>query len=427
MADDDQTERDTVPLPDAENPAPEVPPAHGHLIGASATSGPGATRPIASPFQIAPPGADADADDVADDADVDSIAVTSSRTGGEAVPDDDVELEVPDNRSRLPADPRARTVRLSPVGASGRSKGLIAAAVAGVLVVGGAVAATVGGSSGKASDKSAAPTAGLIGEQVSGSGDGGYASSSASGSPWVWQTGQSTAKYPGATTGSTSAPGAPKPTGSSSVHGTTQSSGPGMPQRSSSASGVPSAPVPPVSSSAGGPVAPPSGPPSATVTLVAGPGCPGLPGGGYDAVGSGSGSGWSDNSSGGWSSDGCNGKMQSMPMTGDSSNGSNRALWSFGSGTAGFASCAVSVYVPWDGKATDTGGTAAEYQVSEGAADTYVTSFTVNQNTTHGQWVPLGTVNVGGNTVKLRLLDHGVDFPTAWRYGISAAKLQCTA
>ncbi|MEZ0108716.1 hypothetical protein ABH920_002717 [Catenulispora sp. EB89] len=427
MADDDQTERDTVPLPDAENPAPEVPPAHGHLIDASATGDAGAARPIASPFQIAPPGAAADADD-ADDADVDSIAVTSSRTAGGAVPDDEVDLDVPDRRGPVPADPRARTVRLSPVGASGRSKGLIAAAVAGVLVVGGAVAATVGGGSGKGQDKSAAPTAGLIGQQVSSGDDngGGYASSAASGSPWVWQTGQSTAKYPGATTGSPSAPGAPKPTGSSSVPGTPQSSGPGMPQRSSSAPGVPSAPVPPpASSSAGGPVTPPSGPPPATVTLVTGPGCPSLPGGGYDAVGSGSGSGWGSNSSGGWG--GCKGSMQSMPLSGDANNAGNRALWSFGSGTAGFASCAVSVYVPWDGKATDTGGTAAEYQVSEGAADTYVTSFTVNQNTTHGQWVPLGTVNVGGNTVKLRLLDHGVDFPTAWRYGISAAELQCTA
>lgn len=420
MADDDQTERDTVPLPDAENPAPVVPPAaQGHLIDASATGDTGTARPMASPFQIAPPGGDAD---------VDSIAVTSSRTEGEPAPDDDVELEIPDNRSPLPPDPRARTVRLSPVGASGRSKGLIAAAIAGVLVVGGAVAATVGGGSGKSPDKSAAPTAGLIGEQVSSSGDGGYASSSSSASPWVWQTGQSTAKYPGATTGSTSVPGAPKPTGGASGPGATQSSGPGMPQRSASASGVPSAPVPPpVSSSAGGPVTPPSGPPPATVTLVAGPGCPGLPGGGYDAVGSGSGSGWGDNSSGGWGGDGCGGKMQSMPLSGDASNKSNRALWSFGSGTAGFASCAVSVYVPWDGKAVDTGGTAAEYQVSEGAADTYVTSFTVNQNTTHGQWVPLGTVNIGGNTVKLRLLDHGIDFPTAWRYGISAAKVQCTA
>jgi len=420
MADDDQTERDTVPLPDAENPAPEVPPAaQGHLIDASATGDTGAARPIASPFQIAPPGGDAD---------VDSIAVTSSRTGGEAAPDDEVDLEIPDNRSPLPADPRARTVRLSPVGASGRSKGLIAAAVAGVLVVGGAVAATVGGGSGKSPDKSAAPTAGLIGEQVSSSGDSGYASSSASGSPWVWQTGQSTAKYPGPTTGSTAAPGAPKPTGGASVPGTTQSSAPGMPQRSASTPGVPSAPVPrpPSSSSAGGPVAPPSAT-AATVTIVAGPGCPKPAGGGYSADGSGASSGWGSNGSGGWGGDGCNGSMQSMPMTGDSSNSSNHAVWSFGSGTAGFASCAVSIYVPWDGKATDTGGTAAEYQVSEGAAGTYVTSFTVNQNTTHGQWVPLGTVAVGGNTVTLRLLDHGIDYPAGWRYGIAAAKLQCTA
>ncbi|WP_194921708.1 hypothetical protein [Catenulispora rubra] len=405
MADDDQTERDTVPLPDAENPAPEVPPAHGHLIAASATSGPGAARPIASPFQIAPP--------PGDDADVDSIAVTSSRTGSEAAPDDDVELEIPDNRSPLSADPRARTVRLSPVGASGRSKGLIAAAVAGVLVVGGAVAATVGGGSGKSANKAAAPTAGLIGEQVSSSGDGGYASSSASGSPWVWQTGQSTAKYPGATTTSTSTsvPGAPKPTGSSSVPGTTQSSGPGMPQRSASAPGVPSAPVPPSAT-------------PATVTLVAGPGCAKPAGGGYSADGSGADSGWGGNGSGGWGSDGCNGSMQSMPMTGDSSNGANKAVWSFGSGTAGFASCVVSVYVPWDGKATDTGGTAAGYQVSAGSV---VTRFTVDQNATHGQWTVLGTVAVGGTAVKLTLLDHGIDYPAGWRYGVSAARLQCTA
>lgn len=313
-------------------------------------------------------------------------------------------------------------------GASGRSKGLIAAAVAGVLVVGGAIAATVGNGSGKAPDKSAVPTAGLAGQQVSSSGDGDYVSGATSASPWVWQTGQSTAKYPGATTGTPTTPGQPVPSGTASGPGTPPAtsgsgSGPGLPQRSSSAPGVPSGSTPPSSS---GPTSPPPTPP-ATVSLVAGPGCPGPAGGGYSAVGSGSGSGWGSSGSGGWGGDGCNGSMQSMPMTGDSSNGANRALWSFGSGTAGFASCTVSVYVPWDGKATDTGGTAAEYQVSEGSTDSTVASFTVNQNTHHGQWVTLGTVNVGGATVKLRLLDHGIDYPAGWRYGIAAARLQCTA
>jgi hypothetical protein len=173
---------------------------------------------------------------------------------------------------------------------------------------------------------------------------------------------------------------------------------------------------------------PPTTAAPATVSLVVGPSCPGLPGGGgYYTLGDGASSGWGNNSSGGWYGDGCNGAMQSMPMTGSSTNGANRALWYFGSGTAGFASCEVSVYVPWDGKATDTGGTGAEYQIAEGSADTYVTSFWVNQNTTHGQWVTLGTVNVGGNTVKIRLVDHGVDYPAGWRYGIAAGKLRCTA
>jgi hypothetical protein len=87
----------------------------------------------------------------------------------------------------------------------------------------------------------------------------------------------------------------------------------------------------------------------------------------------------------------------------------------------------VSVYVPWDGKATDTGGTAAGYQLTEGSTDTVVAGFTVNQNTNHGQWVTLGTVKVGSGNLKLRLFDHGVDYPAGWRYGVSAARLQCTA
>ncbi|MEY9933717.1 hypothetical protein ABH926_008377 [Catenulispora sp. GP43] len=363
--DEDGTERETVPLPDTEA-------ADDNLSSDTGLEG-----------------------------DVDSITVTSSRTG-----------DGPGHDRRRPAVP------------SGRSKGLVAAAVAGVLVVVGAVAATVGGGSGKGPDKSAAPTAGLVGQQIpSSSGDNGYASGATGGSPWVWQTGQQTAKYPGAATGTASSAGAPKPTGSGSVPGA-QSSVPGLSQRSSSAPGAP--PAPP--SSVGGPASPPPSAPPATVTLVAGPGCPGLAGsGGYSSVGSGASSGWGSSGSGGWSGDGCNGSMQSMPMTGDSSNGPNRAVWSFGSGTAGFASCVVSVYVPWDGKATDTGGTAAGYQVSEGAADTTVANFTVDQNATHGQWTTLGTVNVAGASVKLRLLDHGVDYPAGWRYGISAAKLQCTA
>src|SRR5205823_5280350 len=163
---------------------------------------------------------------------------------------------------------------------------------------------------------------------------------------------------------------------------------PGAGPRSSSAPGQPSGRPPSTPPSSGGGVVPPPSVTPATTMLVVGPGCPGLAGGGgYYTVGNGSSSGWGDNGSGGWS--------------GDGTNGSNRALWYFGSGTAGFASCTVSVYVPWDGKATDTGGTAAEYQIVEGSAETYVTSFTVNQNATHGQWVTLGTVAVGGQTVKV--------------------------
>jgi hypothetical protein len=370
--------------------------------------------------------ADVDSPDVdspdTDSTDIDSIAVTSSRTGGEPVSEeaDVVDLDVPEDRRRPPADPRSRTVRLSPAAASGRSKGLIAAAVAGVLVVGGAVAATVGGGSGKGAGKSSAPTAGLVGQQVS-SGEGISTSGATDASPWVWQTGQSTAKAPGATTGSATAPVAPKPTGTSSAPGG-QPSGPGVTQHGASTPGAPSGSAPP-SSVAG---APPSAPPK-TVTLIAGPGCPSPAGGVYDAVGSGADSGWGGNSSGGWSGNGCDGSMQSMPMTGDSTNGGNHALWAFGSGTGGFASCVVSVYVPWDGKATDTGGTAAGYQLTEGSADTVVTGFTVNQNANHGQWVTLGTVGVGGGNLKLRLFDHGVDYPAGWRYGVSAARLQCTA
>jgi translation initiation factor IF-2 len=384
--------------------APEEQPAPGHLI-------PG-TR------------LDGGLDD-----DVDSIAVTSSRTGEEPAPKDAEDAEVfedldaPEDRRRPPADPRARTVRLSPSAASGRSKGLIAAAVAGVLVVGGAVAATVGGGSGQGPDKSAAPTAGLVGRQASSSGDGLYAGGATDSSPWVWQTGQSTAGSPGATTGGAAKPGAPKPTGASSGPGGAQPSGPGMPQRSASAPGAPSGSVPPASSAG----APPTTPPPATVTLIAGPGCPNPAAGGYDAVGSGADSGWGSNGTGGWSGGGCDGSMQSMPMTGDATNGGNHALWVFGSGTAGFASCVVSVYVPWDGKATDTGGTAAEYQITEGSTDTVVTAYTVNQNAKHGQWVTLGTVKVGAGNLKLRLFDHGVDYPAGWRYGVAAARSQCTA
>src|SRR6185312_10219422 len=204
-----------------------------------------------------------------DDADVDSIAVTSSRTGGEAVSEEPevVDLDAPEDRRRPPADPRARTVRLSPAAASGRSKGLIAAAVAGVLVVGGAVAATVGGGSGKSADKPAAPTAGLVGQQVSSSGEGVYASGATDSSPWVWQTGQPTGMSSGASIGGAPTPGAPKPTGASSAPGG-QPSGPGLTQHGSSAPGASSGSAPP--SSVGGP--PPSGPPPATVTLIAGPG-----------------------------------------------------------------------------------------------------------------------------------------------------------
>lgn len=173
------------------------------------------------------------------------------------------------------------------------------------------------------------------------------------------------------------------------------------------------------------PTSAPSDPHSAD--LLVGPWCPTVAGGLFDASGRNTNPGWGTETSGGWTGDGCNGAMVSMPVSGSATkNGANRIIWEFGSRSAGFGTCTASVYVPWDGNASDSGGEAATYTVYNATTEAPLGTFTVNQNASHNRWITLGTVSTGGAPVKMRLLDRGVKSPATLRYGVSAAKLHCS-
>ncbi|MFD0635827.1 hypothetical protein ACFQ9X_33970 [Catenulispora yoronensis] len=199
---------------------------------------------------------------------------------------------------------------------------------------------------------------------------------------------------------------------------------------------MPPAPTTPASS------APPA--PKAVFDAFAGPGCPAPAGGGYSAHGwyvQGT-QGWYSHSSGGWAGNRCDGSMQSMPMSGKAgTDAGNMGLWWFGTGAVTQGSCDIGVYVPNDGKPSDTYGTAAKYVVFNPSTYAVTTSFTVNQTANRGRWMwyPAAPPAAGSPVTKgfpvtngsvgLHLMDQGVDYTISplGHYGISAARLYCTS
>jgi hypothetical protein len=186
-----------------------------------------------------------------------------------------------------------------------------------------------------------------------------------------------------------------------------------------------SPPVPPVPAGAqSGRTAPP--PP--TVRVVAGEGCPGTTASGYYSRG------WSRDwyarSAGGWTGDGCTGRVVSVPMSGDrnADDPDNVVVWWFRL-PAG-STCAVAVFVPGTGDVLDAAGAPATYLVyaTTAATGAPIATLTVDQVHNQGRWVEAGTVRPAGDQLAVRLATRGTDWGRGRadaHLGVSALRLRC--
>ncbi|MEV7027899.1 adhesin, partial [Kitasatospora sp. NPDC093558] len=171
------------------------------------------------------------------------------------------------------------------------------------------------------------------------------------------------------------------------------------------------------------PPAKPADPPP--VVTVLGPGCSGK--GAYRENGRFSKGieGWIGNS-GGWSGDGCNGSYTSVPMSGDASKDDSSAsvVWTFNLGNV--STCALSVYVPASGDVTKVGGHPTYYTVQSGGPGR---SFVVNQTSSQGSWVDVGSYSYGG-PLAVTLHTRGVDWgggESHAHHAASAIRATCTS
>jgi translation initiation factor IF-2 len=179
------------------------------------------------------------------------------------------------------------------------------------------------------------------------------------------------------------------------------------------------------SSSAPQQPAPPPAP--APVVAVAAPFCA-SGGGSISSHGSGPGSGWSSNTTGGMTGSGCNGTYYSVPMSGDANkdDGDNWVRWTFTVDSIG--SCDIAVYIPASGNVQQVGGNPTLYTVNNGNGG--IGSFSISQVNNQGQWVDEGNFPYSGSisvTMHSRGQDWASSGQTHARHAADAVRATCTA
>lgn len=229
-------------------------------------------------------------------------------------------------------------------------------------------------------------------------GSGGTGGGGATGSTGSGGTG-GTGGTGGSTGGSGGTGGSTGSTGGTGGSGGTAPQPP-VPQQPKPQPPVPQPPVPPK------PVAP-------TFTAVAGTGC-GNSGTGYAQYGqwtNGS-TGWTVNSAGGYSGSGCNGKYDSVPMSGDGKDKGNSVVWTFTTAPVTTGSCKISVYVPNSSDRKMVGGKPTVYTVQNSSmpGSGTVGEFKVDQTAARGTWASAGTFPLTGGRIAVMLHDRGIDW-----------------
>ncbi|MFJ8475135.1 hypothetical protein [Kitasatospora sp. NPDC094011] len=193
---------------------------------------------------------------------------------------------------------------------------------------------------------------------------------------------------------------------------------------------APPAPAAPTTSAAPAPPAP-APPPAVGFRAVAGPGCSG-PGGHYQQIGAfrQGADGWVTVNSGDYGGDSCNGRYDTVPMSGDRAKDdtSTSALWTFDVGP-GSPDCAVAVYVPDSSSVQQVGGAPAHYTVA-GPSGADLGTFDVDQVGRRGGWVDAGTVRPQGGPLTVRLHNRGQDWtgsgqPTHAHLAAAAVRVSC--
>jgi len=160
-------------------------------------------------------------------------------------------------------------------------------------------------------------------------------------------------------------------------------------------------------------------------SLVAGPGCGG---GAYDRIGyyTEGKSGWLAGSDG-YSGSGCDGRFDSLPMSGSSSvrDPALYVRWTFDPGSRD--KCAVTVYTPKNSDKVYVGGSPASYSVHLVNGDARVARFHVDQRHTLGRWVSGGSFTAKG-AFYVRLNNTGKDWwgDTKTYAHVAAAQVRAT-
>jgi hypothetical protein len=163
---------------------------------------------------------------------------------------------------------------------------------------------------------------------------------------------------------------------------------------------------------------------------VAGEGCTQTADHGYFR--SGFASDWRTRGSGGLTTDGCHGAVVAVPMSGDArrDDNDNVIVWWFRTAPVTTGSCALSVYVPDTGNASDSAGEPAHYLVfrTDNASGATAGQFDVDQTRNRGRWVDAGRFPTGGK-LSVRMVTRGVDFGAGREgahLGVSALRATCT-
>lgn len=165
--------------------------------------------------------------------------------------------------------------------------------------------------------------------------------------------------------------------------------------------------------SAGG--SPSTTPTTASTELFAGPGCSMSSSqeafvdyGWYTGTDSNGTTGWSAQSSGGYS--GCGGRFQSMPMSG-SGKVTAHASWYFHFSTS-ITRCQFALYIP-SGSSAQVGGNPADYGYYVGGSESAAGTFSIAQLSHEGSWVVESTVAVSGGELEIQEYNAGIDYDSS--------------
>jgi hypothetical protein len=201
--------------------------------------------------------------------------------------------------------------------------------------------------------------------------------------------------------------------------------GPGGDQSGAAAAVPPTAPPRPIVSAK--PSAP-QRPSAAGYAAVSGVSCRQTPTSGYYTTGWFN--DWYARSTGGWTGDGCGGRMIAVPMSGDAhtDDPDNVIVWWFA--VPSLSSCAISVHVPRTGNVLDAAGAPATYLVfpAKDGTGTPVGRFEVDQVHNQGRWLAVGSYGTASGQLSVRMVTRGIDWGPGREgahLGVSAVRVTC--